>query len=166
MNANNLIDIQDLLQDLQVNQKLAEELLLLLAQENTALQKMDIRSLSFLAKEKETLLVKIHYLDNRITETVRQHVPGKKNKKLADLVPILESDQAKVLSQYNKNLIALRQEIQAKNLVNKRFTGDTLLFINDAISVFISPPSRNQLYGNKGKSRHHYKNPTMISREV
>jgi flagellar biosynthesis/type III secretory pathway chaperone len=166
MNTAKTFDPEELFQNLQTSQKLAEELLDLLSQENAALQKMDIRSLAGLTKLKETLLVKIHYLDNRIAETVRQSVPGKKEKKLAELAPMLAAAQASVLVQFNKNLTKLRQDIQAKNLINKRFTGDTMRFINDAISVITAQPKNNRLYGSKGMARYSDKTPTMISREV
>lgn len=164
-NNNATIDIQELFQDLRVSQRLAEELLLLLKEENEALQKMDIRALTGLAKQKETTLIKIHYLDNRIAATVH-HYFSKKGKKLVDLVPLLPKDQATVLLQHNINLIGLRQDIQTKNLINKRFTGDTLLFINDAISLITARPKKNQLYSCKGMAPYSDRVPTMISREV
>ncbi len=164
--ATNIIDIQELFQDLQISQNLAEELLALLTEENAALQKMEIRSLTRTTKQKETLLVKIHYLDNRIATTVQQHVPDKKGKKLADLMSSLPQDQATVLLQYNKNLTKLRTDIQTKNLINKNFTSDTMHFINDAIAVITVQPKKNQLYGNKGMAQYSNKTPSMISREV
>jgi flagellar biosynthesis/type III secretory pathway chaperone len=165
-NTNN-IDIQEFFQDLQVSQNLAEELLSLLSEENAALQKMDVRTLTRTTKQKETLLVKIHYLDNRLSGAVRQGVPAKKGGKLADLIPLLPQDQAALLLQYSKNLSKLRQNIQTKNLVNKSFTNDTMRFLNDAISLFTAQPQqKNQLYGNKGMARYPSKNPSIISREV
>jgi flagellar biosynthesis/type III secretory pathway chaperone len=170
----------ELYNNLQISQKLAEDILTLLKDENKAIRAMDTQTLVRLARQKEDLLAKIHYIDKRvkdiIDELVTAKIPGEQQKtkthrsptkKLPEVAALLPEGQAKSILQYHKNLKKLRQEIHTRNLINKRFTSDTLLCINDAIVLITDQPVKNNTYGSRGIAQYAANpTPTMISREV
>lgn len=170
MKQQTLTDQQELFESLDLSQKMAEEILAVLEEENKAIRKMDVQALTRITKQKENLLIKIHYLDNRLSEIIKGFSTEKSRdiKKLKDLAPFLSADKAATLLQFCRNLAKSRQEIHTNNYINKRLTSDTLLCINDAIALITAQPAQNKLYGNKkgGAARYTRNAPTMISREV
>lgn len=176
------IKIEELFEGLKLSQTLAADILDILKEENKAIQKMATQSLIRITKQKEDLLEKTYYLDNKISTMVSQYMssvsrqvkstPGgvspqiSKGKKITDLVPILSPEQGQIIQQYYKNLTKFRQEIFTRNMINKRFIKDTLQYINDAISLITDQPPKNRLYCNKGRADYGNQKATMISREV
>ena len=177
-------DLHDILEGLHVNQKLSESLLELLQEERQAISSMKTQELSRLAGRKENLLAKIHYVDNGLSEIFKKVLapqgtskpaPGKRGRlgsaaprtpKLLELLPLVSKQQAEVIQQYHANLSEHRKEIHRRNMVNKRFTEDTLLCIGDAIALITRPTGRTPLYGARGKAGYGSSTPAMISRQV
>ncbi len=146
--------------------------LTLLEAEKNALVNMDMSSLISLTRLKERELAKMAQLDHSLQEVAVQvvaTVSGRNNKviKLVELVPFMSREQALTMKGLRDQLAGLREKITDNNLINKRFTSDTLGYINDAISLICneitSEPTYNipgrQLSGNSPA-------PALLSREV
>jgi len=168
MSITNTTGIEELFEALKLSQTVSAEIYELLKEENGAIQKMATQSLIRITKQKEDLLEKINYLDNKIGAIIRRYLANKEHtgNKIGDLLPFLPPEQGQILEQYRKNLTKYRQEIFTRNMINKRFTHDTLQYIDDAISLITAQPSENNLYGNRGVAHYVNQKPAMISREV
>ena len=179
--ADKKILLQDLFEGLRVNMKLCEDILVVIKEEGKALKSMDTQTLFKLSKQKENLLAKTHYLDDSLKGTIGELDPdaissdAKNNatgavstaRKLAELAPGLSAQDAEMIKKYNKKLTKLRQEIQIRNQINKKFTEDTLLYLNEAISMITQPVQTQKTYGSGGLPPTNMRSlPSMISREV
>lgn len=150
---------QDLLADLEVNLKLSQDLLATLHEEGTALRGMDTQGLFRISRQKETLLAKIHYLD----DAIKASLAAADKTAAAGLTP----EKSTVVSQYQSKINGMRREIQTRNSINKRVTEDTLGYLNDAIALISRPDVEENTYRVPGRSSLRNKNlPSYISREV
>lgn len=150
---------QDLLDNLEVNLKLSQDLLSALHEESAALRGMDTQGLFRISRQKDTLLAKIHYLD----DTLKASLVETDKTPSADLTP----ENSRIIRQYKTKINGLRQEIQARNMINKRFTEDTLGYLSDAIALLSSPTVTENTYRVPGRAHLKNKNlPSFISREV
>ncbi len=183
MNTNNKQNIiQDLFDGLRLNLKLSEDICQVLEDEGEALKKMDTQALFRLSKQKTNLLAKIQYLDNSIQKTILE-VQGEKTvhqkpqfdqtqsntaKKLQGLANFLPEDKQETINTYQKKLAKLRLAIQSKNMVNKRFTEDTLEYLGGAISLLTNTPVQEKgTYGASGMPPSVKKTlPSVFSKEV
>jgi len=126
--------------------QLSEDLLAALHEEGTALRAMDTQGLFRISRRKEALLAKIHYLDDAIKHAWTTHGQGR---------PGLDTptEEIRHIAQYQQRINSTRQEIQAKNSVNKRFTEDTLSCLSDAIALLTQPPQNENTYRVPGRSQ-------------
>ena len=144
----------------------------LLEEEKKALVKMDIPLLAELVRKKDRELARIQRLDENIQEvSSRIALKDRKKKevsavKLLDTIPFLSADGQEMVLKYQKKLSLLRNTILTTNHVNQRFTGDTLGYINDAISFICNGIASETLY-NPARQEHRGKSiPALVSREV
>lgn len=151
-------DGQAILEGLAVNLKLSQELLAALQEESTTLRTLDTQGLFRLSNQKDTLLAKILYLDDALKTSLTQQDPD---------TPILTSEQFRIAGQYKERINGIRQEIQARNRINKRFTEDTLGYLSDAIALISRAPEEENTYRIPGRSQARGRSmPSYISREV
>lgn len=149
---------QALIEALALNLRLSQELLVALHEEASSLRAMDSPGLFRLSRQKDTLLAKLHYLDDAM----------KAQTSAKDQAPEgISPEQALVIRQYKGKINALRGEILAQNLINKRFTEDTLGYLHDAISLITRPPEFSNTYHIPGRSQARGRSlPNFISREA
>jgi flagellar biosynthesis/type III secretory pathway chaperone len=151
---------QDIMEGLAINLTLSRELLSTLQEESIALRAMDTQGLFRLSRQKETLLAKIHYLD----ASLRPALTAEGNPQTP---PLHTPEQRQRIDQYRTKIKALRQEIQTKNIINKRFTEDTLGYLKDAIALITRPAEADHTYRIPGRSQPRGKTlPSFISRGV
>ena len=159
-NNSNIPVEQDILDGLAVNLKLSQDLLTALHEESTALRGMDAQGLFRISRQKDTLLAKIHYLDNSLQASLADE---SKAPQASSLTP----EQLRTISQYKTKINGMRQEILSRNTINKRFTEDTLGYLSDAIAMISSSAQAENIYNIPGRSQARSKNlPSFISREV
>lgn len=153
-------DGQDIIEGLAVNLKLSQDLLTALHEESAALRAMDTQGLFRLSRQKDSLLAKIHYLDDSLqTSTTKQHQ--------APSTASLNPEQARIVGQYKNKINEIRQKIQARNMINKRFTEDTLGYLSDAIALLTRQPEADNTYRIPGRSQARSScMPSFISRGV
>jgi len=164
---------EDLVEDLGVNMKLSQEIVDILQEENKALRVMATQDLLRISKQKENLLIKVHYLDQNLQETSNELQSSGTGQSpqtpasLAKVIAHLPSEQASVIKQYCRSIKELRLEIQTQNLINKRFTHDTLTCLNEAISLITKPAPQGGAYGTIHRGKQYNANqPSLISKEV
>jgi flagellar biosynthesis/type III secretory pathway chaperone len=151
-------DGPEIIEGLAMNLKLSQELLVALHEESTALRAMDTQGLFRLSRHKDTLLAKIHYLDDALQRSLPAKAPAS---------PALPPEQAHLVGQYKRKISGLRQEILARNLINKRFTEDTLGLLHEAITLISRPPEADNTYHIRGRSQARGRTmPNFISREA
>ena len=151
---------QDVLNDLAISLKLSQDLLLALHEESSALRAMDTQGLFRISRHKDSLLTKIQYLDNMVGMALAERA---KDTTTAGLT----AEESRMIGQYKSKINLMRQEIQARNLVNKRFTEDTLGYLREAIGLFTRPLQDANTYHVPGRSQARGKYlPSFISREV
>ena len=156
-------DGQDIIEGLALNLKLSQELLIALHEESVALRAMDTQGLFRLSRQKDTLLAKIHYLDDSLktlkTALTKEHKTSS--------TPELTSEQSQVIGHYKDKINSIRQEIQSRNMINKRFTEDTLGYLSDAIALISRPTAADNTYHIQGRSQARGRClPSFISREA
>ena len=153
-------DGQDIIEGLAVNLKLSQELLSALHEESVALRTMDTQGLFRLSRKKDTLLAKIHYLDDSLQVSLTKE-------QKAQSALSLTSEQSQIAGQYKNRINSIRQEIQSRNMINKRFTEDTLGYLSDAIALISRPPEADNTYHIPGRSQARGRSmPSFISREA
>ena len=144
--------------------------LTLLESEKQALIDMDMNSIVSLTYYKENELAKMGQLDHSLQEVARQicdeENQGDRIIKLVELLPFMSREQSAELQKYQDQLTDLREKIIDNNLINRRFTSDTLGYINDAISLICGEISNDQLYSTRGQHRTMSAAPTLVSMEV
>jgi len=164
----------------------AKELLGVLEEEMTALTAMDVQQLFNITKKKLNQVKRLQYLDDALQEMLIQIAPAKDNErptgprrgrgvnsfsakgiKLSAVIPFFhKEDGAKLLKQRDE-LFRLQEEIQSRNRLNKRFTGDILGYVGDAISLITNGIAEAAGYGARGAVKSAAAaRPTFISREV
>lgn len=135
---------------------LSQDMLAILHEEQKALVAMDIQALLCLSGKKENRLNRIQALDTLLTEMAGELRPeGARNNtaKLAALIPLLNPEEGKKLSQYQQKLARLREEILSRNRVNKHFATDVKTYLGDAISLITSGIADRPMYGLTGRHR-------------
>lgn len=147
---------QDIIEGLALGLSLSRELLATLQDESVALRTMDTQGLFHLTRQKEALLAKIHYLDDSLRPALSKEGNAK-----------TPPERAQQISQYRAKIKATHQEIQARNIINKRFTEDTLGYLRDAIALITRPAEADHTYRVPGRSQLRGKSmPSYISRGV
>ncbi|MGV1100154.1 flagellar export chaperone FlgN [Thiovibrio sp. JS02] len=148
---------------------LSEEMLRILSQEKEALVKMEMQTLLSLSGKKAALVSRLQALDAGLQESARAFTgaSGDTVIRLRSLGSRLDAEEARSLEQYRLRLVELREEILARNIVNKRFSEETRRFLNDAISTITSTVAERPMYGRgKGFAKPSLHQPSFISREV
>jgi Mg2+ and Co2+ transporter CorA len=148
---------------------LSQEMLALLDQEKTALVAMDMTTLVELSRQKLKQLDRIRALDESLQKTSRQITDSTASTiKLSSLNEHASETERPRLESLRQQLLALREQILSKNIVNKRFAEDTRHYLNDAISLITTATAgQHPSYGKAKQGGKSYANqPTMISCEV
>ena len=150
--------------------KLSAEFLSLLQAEKKALTGMNIPVLAEITRKKDMDLTRIQRLDENIQEISRRMIPAtekaSENIKLADTVPYLNKKDGLILEKYQKKLSLLRTEIVTANYVNKKFTNDTLGYLNDAVSLICNGIVSDPTYNSGSQEKKAKTIPALVSREV
>ncbi|MFW8601118.1 flagellar export chaperone FlgN [Desulfobacterota bacterium M19] len=163
--------VEKLVEGLRTNARFSEELKNLLRDENKALKVMAAQELFRLSKEKDSLLIKIQYVDDILKGVIEEVVAAAKDNKPAALtltviLPLLTETDRQVVEQYRQNLRELRREIRTQTLINQRATLDTLSCLNEAVNLLTGPGAQAPVtYGAAG-FRPRSAQPSLISREV
>lgn len=137
---------RDIVESLATSLRLSEDLLAALHEESTALRTQDTQGLFRISRHKETLLTKIHYLDDALKKA--WGASGQDHTKIN--VP---PEELRLIGQYQERINATRQEIKTRNTVNKRFTEDTLSCLGEAIALLTRPPQNENTYRIPGRSQ-------------
>ena len=154
--------------NLEKQMQLCRGFLCLLKEEQNALVSMDLQALMRYSRKKEELLHHIHNLDSSIQETTVEMAQEYRSssRTLTELLPFMPEEKAGELNGFRKKLIALREEIQTRNMVNKQFTEDTLTYISDAIDLITGSDENQSVYAAKKAGHKKTCDPTLLSREV
>jgi len=164
--------LDELTNGMRASLKLSQDMLETLSEENRALRGMDTPLLFGITKRKDLLYTRMQAVDAALKDVIGQvesSLAGgcPPHGRLDTLLPLLPEEPRAVLSQYREKVRFLREEIVAKNLINRRFTQDTLTCINDAIALFSAPPAPEKaLYSTRGRYQKTSCQPAMISREI
>ncbi|MDF1615414.1 flagellar protein FlgN [Desulfurivibrio dismutans] len=149
---------------------LSRELLALLDQEQQALVAMDMRGLVNLSRGKTRQIATLKEVDEQLRLAVEEFTgqPSENAVRLSDLAAMATGEEKKRLETQRRELVALRQEIAAKSVINYNFVEDTKRHLHDAIGMITSTVGeQHQSYGKPGQySRPGAARPSMISREV
>ncbi|MDD5758340.1 MAG: flagellar protein FlgN [Desulfobulbaceae bacterium] len=148
---------QEIIEGLAVSLKLSQDLLASLHEESKALRTMSTQELFRISHQKDVLLSKIHYLDDALQSSFSAL---RKDPASTSLTP----EQSSLIDSYKTKITNVRQEIQTKNTINKRFTEDTLRYLSDAIALITRPAEADNTYRIPGRSLARGKNmPSYIS---
>ncbi|MBA3014477.1 MAG: flagellar protein FlgN [Proteobacteria bacterium] len=136
----------DFVEELALNLSLSENLLATLNEERLALKAMDTQGLFRLCRHKDTLLAKIHYLDNSLQKawTTQNSDHAEAN---------IPPEELRLIAQYKERINETRQQIKTSNTVNKRFTEDTLSCLSEAIALLTRPAQPEHTYHIPGRSQ-------------
>ena len=157
-----------MLDNLEKQMQLCKGFLCLLQEEHKALVAMDVDGLMRFSRKKEELLQHIHQLDDSIRDTTMEIARDRNSdsKTLTEIIPLLSGRTAETFDIFRKKLGAVREEILMRNLINKRFTEDTLNFLNDAISLITSGHHKHSVYAGHGPAPSKNRTAAMVSKEV
>lgn len=148
---------QEIIEGLAVSLKLSQDLLASLHEESKALRTMSTQELFRTSHQKDILLSKIHYLDDALQSSFSAL---RKDPASSSLSP----EHSRLIDDYKRKITNIRQEIQTRNTINKRFTEDTLRYLSDAIALITRPPEADNTYRMPGRSQARAKNmPSYIS---
>lgn len=137
---------RDIVDSLALNLRLSEDLLAAIHEESTALRSLDTQGLFRISRTKDTLLAKIHYLDDSLQKTWTKHDPQQTK-------TTISPEDLRLIDQYKQRINTTRQEIKSRNTVNKRFTEDTLSCLGEAIALLTRPTPENNTYRVPGRSQ-------------
>lgn len=151
---------------------LSEELLALLDQEQATLVAMEVQALVALTRRKTNLLTRIQAADALLQEMVGQLLAGTAGK--ANLTGVINGlargEERERLAATRQRLLRLREQIVAKNTINRHFAEDTQRYLNDAISLITSAAAENQDSYQRGRGNGRKppsaNRPALISRAV
>lgn len=151
---------------------LSRELLTLLDREQAAVVAMNMNELLAVTRSKADEIQHLQNIDEQLRLQVEQATgkPSENAVRLSDLAAMTSGEDKAKLERMRKELVALRQDIAAKSVVNQHFVEDTKRHLHDAISLITNAASEKkpQSYGKPGRmmSRPQAKAPSLISREV
>lgn len=151
---------RDIVESLAINLKLSEDLLSAIEEECAALRAMDTQGLFRICRHKETLLAKIHYLDDLLLQSWKEQEKTQTHETTS-------SEDMRLIGQYKQRINTARQEIKTRNMVNKRFTEDTLSCLGEAIALLTRPTQGENTYRIPGRSQNRGRAlPNVISCEA
>lgn len=151
---------------------LSKELLELLDREQTALVAMKMTELVEITRHKAEDIRLLHEVDEQLRLQVEQATgkPSENAVRLSDLAVMTEGVERERLERARKKLVALRQDIAAKSVINQHFVEDTKRHLHEAITLITSSAveQKHQSYGKPGRMprRTGAAAPSLISREV
>ena len=140
----------------------------ILEEEKQALVDMDMPRLISITAKKEYQLGRLTGLDKMVREKVAEigKTPGQgKIEKLSSLYALLDENDGATLQRHIRTLAGLREEIRDRNIINRKFTMDTLNYIENGISLITGGVEVDKRYHAGGVSRLGA-GPALISREV
>lgn len=140
----------------------------MLEEEKQALVDMDMPRLISITAKKEYQLRRLTGLDKMAREKVVEignTLGRKKIEKLSSLHALLGENDGMTLQHHIHTLTGLRDEIRNKNIINRKFTMDTLSYIENGISLITGGIETDKRYHAGGVSRLGG-GPALISREV
>ncbi|MCD6389489.1 MAG: flagellar protein FlgN [Desulfobulbaceae bacterium] len=139
-----------------------------LEEEKQALVDMDIQLLISITAKKEYQLGRLTHLDKLVREKVVEisNTLGQgKVEKLSSLLAFFDENDGAILQRHIRTLVGLRGEIRDRNIINRKFTMDTLSYIENGISLITGGIETDKRYHAGGMSRLSG-GPALISREV
>ena len=140
----------------------------ILEEEKQALIDMDIPRLISITAKKEYQLKRLTSLDKMAREKVMvigNSLGQGKIEKLSSLQALLDENAGATLQRHIRTLAGLREEIRNRNIINRKFTMDTLSYIENGISLITGGITPDKRYHAGGVSRLSG-GPALISREV
>ncbi|ADH87011.1 flagellar protein FlgN [Desulfurivibrio alkaliphilus] len=149
---------------------LSRELLVMLDREQQAIVNMDMRELVGLSRRKAEQIATLKEVDEQLRRSVEEFTgkPSENAVRLSDLAAMTDGEEKKTLEKQRRELVALRQDIAAKSVINYNFVEDTKRHLHDAISLITRAAGEEQTgYGKPGhQQRPGASRPSLISREV
>ena len=150
---------------------LSADLLALLKEEQEAVVALRMSELVAISRRKTELIELLRDIDEQLRLQVEQCTgqPSPNAVRLSDLAAMTEGAAKERLEQQRKKLVALRQDIAAKSVINQHFVEDTKRHLQEAISLITNAAAakQQQVYGKPGRpGRRNAGAPTLISREV
>ncbi|MEA3547862.1 MAG: flagellar protein FlgN [Thermodesulfobacteriota bacterium] len=139
-----------------------------LEEEKQALVDMDMPRLISITAKKEYQLKRLTHLDKMAREKVAEignTLGQEKIEKLSSLHALLGENDGTTLQLHIHTLAGLREEIRDRNIINRKFTIDTLSYIENGISLITGGIETDKHYHAGGVSRLSG-GPALISREV
>lgn len=150
---------------------LGRELLATLAREQAAVVGLQMSELLALSRQKEEQIKVLREVDEQLRLLVEQ-LTGKASEnavRLSDLAELATGDERSKLEKLRKELVALRQEIAAKSVINHHYAEDTKRHLHEAITLLTTASVSEQPanYGKPGRAgRPATTGPSLISRSV
>ena len=139
-----------------------------LEEEKQALVDMDIQLLISITAKKEYQLGRLTHLDKLVREKVVEisNTLGQgKVETLSSLRAFFDENDGVTLQRHIRTLAGLREEIRDRNIINRKFTMDTLSYIENGISLITGGIETDKRY-HAGGMRRLGGGPALISREV
>ncbi|MFH7320867.1 flagellar protein FlgN [Desulfurivibrio sp. D14AmB] len=149
---------------------LCRELLSILAREQAAVVALDMSGLVALSRRKAEQIELVREVDEQLRLRVEQLTgqPAANAVRLSDLVAMAQGEEKARLERQRLELVALRQEIAAKSVINHHFVEDTKRHLREAITLLTSSVSEQRPnYGKPGQvNRRGSGQPSLISRAI
>ncbi len=139
-----------------------------LEEEKQALVDMDMPRLISITAKKEYQLKRLTHLDKMAREKVAEiskTLGQEKIEKLSSLPAFFDQGDSVTLQRHIRTLAGLREEIRDRNIINRKFTMDTLNYIENGIALITGGIEADKRYHADGVSRLGG-GPALISREV
>jgi len=149
---------------------LCRDLLSILAQEQAAVVALDMSNLVALSRRKAEQIELVREVDEQLRLQVEQltGLPAANAVRLSDLAAMARGEEKARLDRQRRELVALRQEIAAKSVINHHFVEDTKRHLREAITLLTSSVSEQRPnYGKPGQAnRRNSGQPSLISRAI
>ncbi len=154
--------------NLQKQIKFSKIFVSLLDKEQRALIDMNLNELMSLAKQKESGVRQMTYVDEQIKEAIRALLDAQETESISlqQVADVLPEADAKKITIGATLLKKIRQQIEEKNYINFRFTQDTLHYLSDAIGLISNGIATDPIYSSHGLGKAASVAPSLISREV
>ncbi|MDZ7640721.1 MAG: flagellar protein FlgN [Desulfurivibrio sp.] len=152
--------------------QLCRELLTIMDQEQAAVVAMEMNELTALSRRKTEQIETIREIDRQLQQQVEELTgqPGGNAVRLSELAGLTSGEEKRQLEERQQQLVALRQDIAAKSVINHHFVEDTKRHLHEAITLITTAATGQDQAGaynrpGRGK-RPHTGRPSMISRSI
>lgn len=149
---------------------LSRDLLTILEQEQAAVVALNMTDLIALSRRKADQIEMVREIDEQLRLQVERFTgrPAENAVRLSDLAAMTQGEERVRIDRQRLELVALRQEIAAKSVINHHFVEDTKRHLREAISLLTSSVGDQQPnYGKPGQiARRSSGRPSLISRAI